>query len=325
LCVAPAVTNRKTLPFMSSTPHPASSDEPSAAGLPEPALAAEAIARVLQPLARLMIDHGLQLPSMVDLLKKALVDEATRTYGLADKGSSDTRISLLTGVHRKDVRRLRSAPAEQPSDAPMVPLAASVVARWISEPRFLNADQSARPLARTPRRGLPGEPDFTTLVAEVSRDVGARAVLDELARLGVVELRNDGFVALKTHAFVPHEGRSESFHFLATNVAEHLNAAVHNLAPDRVAPPKLEQSAFSQDLSHTQVEELEQLARRLWAKSLQQFLQTATVAEQRSVVDEGPKYRVHFGVYFNETRQTGTVLDTPGDGAPRRKARKPKQ
>lgn len=93
------------------TPAADSAAQP-AAGLPEPALAAQAIARVLQPLARLMIDHGLQLPSMVELLKKALVDEAVAAYGLADKGSSDTRIALLTGVHRKDVKRLREAPGK---------------------------------------------------------------------------------------------------------------------------------------------------------------------------------------------------------------------
>ena len=80
---------------------------PPATGLPEPELAAQAIASVLRPLARLMIDHGLQLHPMVELLKQALVDEAAVAYGLADKGSSDTRIALLTGVHRKDVKRLR--------------------------------------------------------------------------------------------------------------------------------------------------------------------------------------------------------------------------
>jgi hypothetical protein len=296
----------------------------TAVGLPEPALAAEAIARVLQPLARLMIDHGLQLPSLVDLLKKALVDEAARTYGLADKGSSDTRISLLTGVHRKDVRRLRSAPEAPVLRTPMVPIAASVVARWISEPRFLNADQMARPLARTPSRGLVGEADFPALVAEVSRDVGARAVLDELVRLGVVELREDGFVVLKTDGFIPHEGRGESFHFLASNVAEHLAAAVHNLAPDRVAPPKLEQSAFAEDLSGPQVAELQQLARRMWSKSLQQFLQTATLAWQHRDTEPGPKYRVRFGVYFNDTLQDTPVVDDPTAVTPRKNKRKPK-
>ena len=71
-----------------TTPVPAT--DPAAAlgaGLPEPALAAQALALVLQPLARLMIDHGLQLTSLVELLKKALVQEAVEAYGLADKGS----------------------------------------------------------------------------------------------------------------------------------------------------------------------------------------------------------------------------------------------
>ena len=289
-------------------------------GLPEPALAAEAIAQVLQPLARLMIDHGLQLTSMVELLKKALVDEAIGAYGLADKGSSDTRIALLTGVHRKDVKRLREAPMTATPVTPMVPVAASVVARWISEPRFLEGDQTARPLARTPGRGSAGEPDFTTLVAEVSRDVGARAVLDELERLGVVELREDGYVALKSTAFVPQEGLRESFHFLAANVSDHLATAVHNLTPGRQAPLMLEQSAFSQDLSTTQVELLQQRARRLWAGTLQQFLQTATVAEQRSLTDAGPKHRIRFGVYFHDTPQAADTA-TPSPA----KAKSPKK
>lgn len=285
---------------------PANLEEPAsrpAAGLPEPALASRAVGEVLRPLARLMIDHGLQLPSAVELLKEALVAEASESFGLSDKGSSDTRIALLTGVHRKDVKRLRLALATPERDTPMVSLAASVVARWISEPRFLHADQSTRPLARTPRRGSPGEPDFATLVAEVSSDVGARAVLDELVRLGVVDVRDDGYVTLKHDGFVPREGLSESFQFLSANVSDHLATAAHNLAPDRKGPPKLEQSAFSQDLCADQVDQLHQLARKLWASALQTFLQTATVAEQRSQTHQGGKHKVRFGVYFHDTPQ----------------------
>jgi hypothetical protein len=293
---------------------------PPAAGLPEPTLASEAIALVLRPLARLMIDHGLQLPLMVELLKKALVDEALATYGLADKGSTDSRIALLTGVHRKDVKRLRELPAAAAPATPILPVAASVVARWISEPRFLNADQSPRPLARTPRRGSVGEPDFSTLVAEVSTDVGSRAVLDELERLGVVTLREDGHAELRTSAFVPQEGLRESFHFLASNVSDHLATAVHNLAPQRSGPVMLEQSAFAQDLSAEQVQELHAQARRLWAHALRHFLQTATVAEQRSQGSDGPRHRVRFGVYFHDQVQTDATPPTLPTRKPRKKA-----
>lgn len=307
------------------TDHPAAEElADRSAGLPEPALAAQAIAQVLQPLARLMIGHGLQLPSLVELLKNALVDEAVQAYGLTDKASSDTRIALLTGVHRKDVKRLRAAPAGPGLVAPMVPLAASVVARWISEPHYLNHDQTALALARTPKRGQPGEPDFTTLVAEVSRDVGARAVLDELERLGVVELQDDGYVALKASAFVPREGLSESFHFLAANVSDHLASAVHNLAPDRQAPLMLEQSAFSLDLSAAQAEQLQARARQLWATALQQFLQTATVAKQRSQGSDGPRHRVRFGVYFHDALQSPASGDGSNPKSSRPGQRKPK-
>lgn len=294
---------------------------PPPCGLPQPELAADAVSQVLRPLARLMIDHGLQLPPMVELLKKALVDEAVGAYGLADKGSSDTRIALLTGVHRKDVKRLRDQSTADVTP-PMVPLAASVVARWISEPRYLEADRSPRPLPRTPGKSRPGEPDFTSLVADVSRDVGARAVLDELVRLGVVELTDDGHAVLKTKAFVPHGGQGDAFHFLAANVSDHLATAVHNLQPGRTAPPMLEQSAFSQDLTAHQANQLHELARQLWAQALQQFLQMATVAEERSLGAEEPKQRIRFGVYLHQVPQ-----NTPEEAAkpkPSKKTPRPK-
>ncbi len=276
---------------------------PSGAGLPEPALAAQALSQLLRPLARLMIDHGVHLPAMLELLKAALVDEAQAAYALDHKGSSDTRIALLTGVHRKDVRRLRDAPHSTQAPSPMIPLAASVVARWISDPRFLNADQSPRLLARTPGRGTAGEPDFTALVAEISRDVGARTVLDELARLGVVERRDDGMVALRVSGVVPQDGRGESFYFLTANLADHLATSVHNLKPGQTEPSMLEQSAFAQDLSADQARQLHQLARLMWAKTLQQFLQTAAVAEQRSAASGDQSHRVRFGVYFYDSQQ----------------------
>lgn len=290
-------------------------------GLPQPELATQALAQLLRPLARLMIDHGVQLPALQDLLKQALVEEALGTYGLNDKASSDTRIALLTGVHRKDVRRLRDTPEAVQDSKPMLPVASAVVARWISDPRYLNTDQSTRALARTPKRGQFGEPDFTTLVAEISTDVGARAVLDELLRLGVVSLQDDAYVVLNRSAFVPREGLLESFHFLANNVSDHFAVAVHNLAPDRSTPPMLEQSAFCGDLSAGQAEQLQARARQLWSNTVQQFLQTATVAEQRSQHDTGPKHRVRFGVYFHDVRQDPPV--TPPPKSARKSPRKP--
>lgn len=287
--------------------------------LPEPRLAAQALSSIFQPIARLMIDHGLQLQDAVELLKLTLVQEAARTYALQNRPATDTRVAILTGVHRKDVRRLgkiqdanaspeiTAAAGSPPATTSRynVPVAAAVVARWISEPRYLNADQSVRALARTPGRRSSGEPDFTELVAEVSRDVGARAVLDELQRLGVVAAREDGQVHLLTQGFVPHQGLDASFKLFADNLGDHLATAVHNLAPTRSTEPALEQSAFCADLAPEQAFQLHTLARGLWGGILPTFLQMATVAEQRSQELGAPKVRVRFGVYFNESPQYG--------------------
>jgi hypothetical protein len=265
--------------------------------------ASDALVQLLAPIAQLLIGHGLQFGAVTDLLKKAMVDAAVANFGIAERNVTDSRIAVLTGVHRKDVRRLRDEPVQKSvadAAAPLMSISAQVVARWISDANYLTSSNQARALARTPRHAKPGEPDFTSLVAQISQDVGARAVLDELERLGIVQIVSATQVALQTNAFVPQEGVNEAFHFLASNVSDHLATAVHNLHPERATRAMLEQSAYSQNLSHEDATELEQTARILWATALQQFLQKATAAEQRSSKKTNATQRVRFGVYFHQ-------------------------
>jgi hypothetical protein len=289
---------------------------------PDATPAEQAVAAVLQPLARLMIDQGLQHAQVSEMLKTVLVQESVASYGLDARQVSDTRVALLTGVHRKDVKRLRAVQqAPHASAKQVISVPAAVIARWISEPRFLNLDQSPRTLARSPKSGTLGEPDFPTLVAEVSSDVSARAVLDELLRLGAVEVLPEGQVALVDQAFVPQKSPAEQLDFLAASVADHLSAAVHNVNPKRARPAMLDQSAFSQQLSVEQVAALHQHARQLWAGVLQKFLSAATLAEQRSQNATDHSHRVRFGVYFYEQD-----LDArPDGGAPTQPARRTKR
>lgn len=240
--------------------------------------------------------------------------EAALRQDDSERGITDSRIAILTGVHRKDVRRLRESAAPKTaleSYDPLMSIGAQVVARWISEPTYLNSRNTARILARSPRYAKAGEPDFSGLVAEVSTDIQARAVLDELMRLGIVSDSGETHVQLQSEAFVPQDGLIESFHFLAANVSDHLATAVHNLQPGRVGPPMLEQSAFSQELSAEDAAELEQTARALWTRVLQQFLQKATVAEKRSRKKADSNHRVRFGMYFH----TAEISREPKDKA----------
>jgi hypothetical protein len=273
--------------------------------------AEQAAGQILQPLAQLMVQHSVQLGSITEMLKKALVNAAIDNTQTSAKDMTDSSIAIITGVHRKDVRRLRQEPVSANSATtadPMMSVGAQVVARWISEPTYLTAHNKARPLPRTPRHAQPGEPDFTGLVAQVSNDVGAKAVLDELVRLGIASIGADNLVQLRQDAFVPQDGASEQFHFLAANVSDHLATAVQNLRPNRKQDAMLEQSAFAKNLSADDAAQLEQTARHLWAQALKVFLQKATVAEHSSSKKKQATQRVRFGVYFHQVSASTTPV-----------------
>jgi hypothetical protein len=75
--------------------------------------------------------------------------------------------------------------------------------------------------------------------------------------------------------------------------------------------PWLEQSAFSEALTSSQARDLHAVARRLWASALQEFLQKASSAEQRSLAQQGAKKRVRFGVYFLESAMPQAGVPEP--------------
>ena len=76
------------------------------AGLPAPALV-RALRRLLRPLVRLLLAKQVTYPFLANLLKAVYVEVAEREFAIAGKSQTTSRLSLLTGIHRKDAERLR--------------------------------------------------------------------------------------------------------------------------------------------------------------------------------------------------------------------------
>src|SRR5689334_21548547 len=139
---------------------------------PEPQLV-DAVALLFRPLARLCIENGLILASLEEMLKSALVDVAASEFGVDGEPPTDSRVSVVTGVHRKDVRRLRARIRQGLAQSIELSHAAEVVARWISDPVFTDRQGRPRPLPLTaPGNGV----SFESLVTGVSRDVRPRVL-----------------------------------------------------------------------------------------------------------------------------------------------------
>lgn len=223
-----------------------------------------AIHSVLRPLVRVMLAHEITLPTAIELLKRVFVEVAERDFSLDSKGSTDSRISLLTGVHRKDIKRLRGLPRVDSDLPPKVSLSAQIVATWITGKQWLDENGQPRPLPRLTRHG--GENSFETLVASISQDIRPRSVLDEWLRLGVVEITENDEIALMTDAFVPREGLAEKLAYYGHNLGDHAAAATDNVLG--TAKPWFERSVHHTALTASQVEQLRAQASDLGMRML---------------------------------------------------------
>ncbi|MBI1397685.1 MAG: hypothetical protein GC151_17070 [Betaproteobacteria bacterium] len=254
-----------------------------------------AVRRVLRPLIRLLLSHGLTYPWLSDLLKEIYVEVADREFQLDTKRQTDSRISLLTGVHRKDVRRLRAAPPDPRAvTPPVVSLGAQLVARWVTDSSYLDDEGAPLPLPRLASQG--GNLSFDGLVASVSKDIRARAVLDEWLRLGVARLDEQDRVVLNVDAFIPAQGFDEKVYYFGQNVHDHLAATVFNVMG--VSPPYLERSVHYNMLTAESAHELSALATRAGMQALKAVNRRAVQLAEADADSEAATHRINFGIYF---------------------------
>jgi Family of unknown function (DUF6502) len=292
----------------------------TAPGGPSPALV-RAVRKLLRPLVRLMLSHGITYTYLADLLKGLFVEVADRDFRLDDKPPTDSRVSLVSGVHRKDVARLRGLlDSAEAIETSVVPRGAQLVAHWMGNPRYLLEDGSPKPLARLVSEG--GDLSFEALVSSVNSDIRSRVVLDEWLNLGVVHLDDEGRVCLNTAAFVPSRGADEKAFYLGHNLHDHAAAAVHNMLAGQ--PPFMERSVHYNSLSPDSVQRLNKMSEQLGMKALLAINKAAMDAEaqDRTAADQAgtaqPDQRFTFGMYFFSERYTEpptSGADEPVEGA----------
>jgi hypothetical protein len=190
-----------------------------------------ALTRLLRPLFRLLLRHGLSFKTFEEVAKRAYVDVALREGGLDGKKATVSRVSILSGLTRKEVQRLVVEP--MPSDAELDARhnrAARVLSAWVREADFHEADGTPRAL------DVQGEHSFDTLVKRHSGDMPTRAVLDELLRVEAVYQRLDGRLELQARAYVPQTGAAEKLGILGHDVADLVDTVDHNLRQTGQAP-----------------------------------------------------------------------------------------
>lgn len=271
--------------------------------LPAPLVAA--LRRVLRPLIRLLLSHGIRFQTFCDLVKSTYIQVAEEEFRLDSKAQTDSRISLLTGVHRRDVKRLRSESLAVSSLSLQASMSAQLLAMWSGRSEYLDSQGVPLPLPRLASKG--GEHSFEALVRSVSKDFRARVVLDEWLRQGIATLDEQDNVHLAADAFVSPQGIEEKTFYFGQNIHDHLAATVHNLSG--ATPPFLERCVYYDKLTAESVKEYERVAKTAGMRALHTVNRHAIELQKRDTGQSDAVYRTNFGIYnFSEVDRGDDAL-----------------
>ena len=187
---------------------------------------------VMVPIARFLLRSGVGFREFAEVSRIAFVEVATRDYGLRGRPTNVSRVAAMTGIGRKEVRRLREL-RDSYDEALRVELGplSDVLQRWHTDSKYLDRAGRPRPL-RLQGRG----PSFENLVRLCAGDIPAGAVKVELIRCGSVEEDAKGRLHALRRQVVPADleekliaGMVWGLGALASTVA--FNTSINNLGP----------------------------------------------------------------------------------------------
>jgi hypothetical protein len=277
-----------------------------------------AMTQALQPLVKRLLAAGVPFGQLEARLRQLFVAVAEAEFALADKRQTDSRISLLTGINRKEVRRLRGTGRGRraPSSFGMNH-ATSLISRWLTDPQTSDRRGRPRPLPYRAARG----PSFMRLARAITADLAPRVLLDELLRSGAAELRPDDTVVLTSAAYVARRDPGQALRILEEDPRELIETILHNIFSDGGAP-LLQREIYFDNLGSEAAARIRAEMRREGERFLQRMhrLLARYDRDRNPRAPGGERHYPGLGLYCFEAEPPPAGVAAP---APRRPRRRP--
>jgi hypothetical protein len=175
----------------------------------------------VRPLLRFCLRHSIRLNDLIGVLKEELIAAASEELVSQGNKPSDSKVSVMTGVHRKDLSKLR---VEGETPIKRESIVSRVIGAWRNDPRF-SGPKGPHTLSE-----IGTSSEFTKLVSSISSDIAPYAVLYELERLGAVERSSRG-LKLRSQSYVLPRGESqEGFTMLGEDLADLISTVESNIS-----------------------------------------------------------------------------------------------
>lgn len=226
--------------------------------------------RLLRPLARIMLRHGLSTYDFSRIANFAFIRAAHDILREQGKTASFSRVSTITGLHRhvvsEIVRSAETSRVDRGSDKDYQRnRLARVLSGWFESPEYTDAD--GRPLV-LPIEG--SAPSFVELVRSFSGDIYPKIILDELLRVGAVRMLKEGSVRAVARRYTLGGADPAALKHLGIAARDLLCTLEHNIAATESAR-LFDDSVVSIRLDRRAIPLLRQLLRRRGASFLEEI------------------------------------------------------
>lgn len=159
-------------------------------------IALKACRHFMVPVARFLLGVGVGYREFSEISKLAFVQVASDEFGIRSRKTNMSRVSVMTGLNRKEIKKLRERLEKEEWDLDSdLSKPSAVLSKWFTDPKYLGPRGSPKWLSFDA-----GETSvsFQGLVREVGGDLPPGAMLKELQRAGCVkEIRPGSLKAIK--------------------------------------------------------------------------------------------------------------------------------
>lgn len=210
----------------------------------------------MKPLVRLLLKSGVGYREFAEISKTVFVEVASDDYGIRGRKTNMSRVAVMTGLTRKEVRKIRNAiEAGLTSPVTRTRRPESVLAVWHGDPEYLDKHMSPK---RIPFEGAGA--NFRDLVARVGGDIPPRAMLNELLRAGSIVPEGNKFRAV-SRSYVPESNDPAAVQLAGEAISDLVATVHHNLSCRAPEERFLERRVYSDRLPSSQRMRFRKLAR----------------------------------------------------------------
>ena len=283
-----------------------------------------ALQACLRPLARLLLTCGIGYREFARIAKLAFVREAMERQTADGSALNISRISVSTGLSRKELARIRdeidkaNVGDESSIFSGHQACGGRVLQLWHVDPKYL--DEIGNPSA-LPMEGA--AVSFTSLVRRVAGDIPIGAVKSELVAAGAVEELSDGRLAARKRHFIPGDAGEEILVGLTKFVYPVLVGLERNTQAKHLYP-FLQRVSYSHHLGTDGAQMFRKVARTRAIEFIDAIDDWVSAAEEppETLVAEAETGMSAVGVFFFEgrvpdARSLRDVLDERKGGGPK--------